>query len=176
MLFAEEQPVAPLVAPGAALVEKAAEGGDAGAGADHDQRDVALVRQAEVARGLDMDLGGGLAQAVSEKGGRHALAPAVAHRRDGEMYLAGMGQGAGSDGIEPRLQALETAEQLAGIVAGGKAGQHIGQLPAPEPALEFVAVAQQGAAIVTAAALGDQRQGLGVGAGDLVVLAQGLTQ
>ncbi len=123
-----------------------------------------------------MHLGSGVLQAVGKKGGGHALAITVAHRRDGEVHLASMGQGAGGDGVEARLQALEAAEQLAGVVAGGKAGQHIGQLPAPEPALEFVAVAQQGAAIVTAAALGDQRQGLGVGAGDLVVLAQGLTQ
>ena len=83
------------VAESAALVQKGAEGRDAGAGADHDDGRVGLLGQTKFLVGLDVD-GQRFAvlRAVGEQGGADAAALAVvraiANDGDGGVNLAGM--------------------------------------------------------------------------------------
>ena len=66
-LFAEEEPVVAGLAGGLALFEEGAEGGDAGAGADHDDGHGGVFGQAEVVVGVEEDgHGGAFGGAVAE--------------------------------------------------------------------------------------------------------------
>ncbi len=91
--LSEEEPVASGVAKGAALVQEAAEGRDAGAWADHDDGRVGMLRQAELFVWLNVDgqaVAGG--DAIGEQGGADAAAVAVvrtiADDGDGRVDLA----------------------------------------------------------------------------------------
>ena len=53
--FAEEEPVASCRSEGAALMQERPEGGDAGAGADHDDGRVGVGGETEFLVGLDVD-------------------------------------------------------------------------------------------------------------------------
>ena len=97
-MVAEEEPVLALRPRGAAFLEKRAERGDAGAGADHDDGLVAIGGQAEIAVRVNEHAGLPHGQrALGEEHRADALALAavgfVADGADGKMDLAGMGLG-----------------------------------------------------------------------------------
>ncbi|MNT42653.1 hypothetical protein D3C72_1790830 [compost metagenome] len=85
VLLAEEQPVAAVVATGAALVEEATERRHTGARANHDHRHVAIDRRAKMLGRLDEHRHVAALGAVGEKGRRHAFAFAIAHGRHREV-------------------------------------------------------------------------------------------
>src|SRR5438105_2415774 len=91
-LLAEEEPVASLRADRAALVQERAERRDARAGADHDDRRLAVFRQTKTVRDLHKHWHRAVC-AISEKRRANAFAFApealVAHCGDGEMHLIG---------------------------------------------------------------------------------------
>ena len=93
--FAEEEPVTASAAENAALVQKGAEGGDAGAWADHDDGRVGLFWETEFLVGLNVD-GQAVAgrSAVREQGGADAatlaIVGAIADNSDGGVNLAGV--------------------------------------------------------------------------------------
>ncbi len=119
--LAEEEPVAAGCAEGAALMQEGAEGGDAGAGADHDDGRVGLFGQAEFLVRLNVD-GQALAGsgAVGEEGGADAAAfavvRAIADDGDGGVDLAGVGVRAGGDGVEARRELGQHGDEVGGIV------------------------------------------------------------
>src|SRR5579862_2127600 len=106
-LFAEEKPVPPLRPRGLPILQIRAERSDARAGADHDDGDISVLRQAEALRRMD-EHGRALLRPLGEirAGDAFALPPValINDRRHREMHLLGKRLLAGSDGIEPRLE------------------------------------------------------------------------
>ncbi|CAB3833067.1 hypothetical protein LMG26842_01935 [Achromobacter dolens] len=133
--LAEKQPVAAAIAARPPFLQEGAERRHAGAGADHDHRRVALPWRPEVAGLLHEDRHVGGARAVGQEGRRDALAlaPAVviAHGGHRQVDLAGVRLGAGRDGVQPRLQALERAQPRLRRQPDWVRVQHVGQLLAP---------------------------------------------
>ena len=130
-LVAEEEPVVAVLAGGLALLQEGAEGGDAGAGADHDDRHVGVFRQAEDVVGVKEDgYGGAFAGAVAEVAGGYALAVAavglVADYADGGLDIVLVHGLAGGDGVHAGGEALEDVEELLRI--GDDPGEVVGEV------------------------------------------------
>src|SRR5207249_1408350 len=102
---------------GAAFFEEGAEGRDAGAGSDQDDRGLRISRQAETVRGLDENGNhpAGL-NAIREKRGTHALAAAavgfVSHRANRKMDFSGMRFRGGGDRIKAGLKFAEERDEF----------------------------------------------------------------
>ena len=130
LLVAEEEPVLALGVGGAAFGEERAEGRDAGAGTDHDHRQVAIGRRAEglVRVDEDADLAGG-ERALGEEGGADPLARAavlvVAHGADRQVNLARMGLGRGRDRVEPRPDLFQLGHEFGGRGFDRRGEQHV---------------------------------------------------
>src|ERR1700723_273757 len=106
--MAEEQPVAPGGAGGLAFEQESAEWRDAGAGADHDDRYLRILRKTKTVRLLHIDfhLIAGLDSLGEEGRGKPqppALANDVTHAVDGQRQVAGRRGVRGGDRIKPRL-------------------------------------------------------------------------
>jgi hypothetical protein len=116
-LFAEEEPVIAFLTGGLAFFEEGAEGGDAGAGADHDDGHRGVFGQAEVVVGVEEDgHRRAFAGAVAEMSGGHPLAVAavglVADYTDGGLDVVLVHGLAGGDGVHAGGEALEDVEEL----------------------------------------------------------------
>jgi len=137
MLFAEEQPVASARAARLPLVQEAAERRDAGAGADHHDRHVAVHRRPEVCGLLHEHRHAAVFRAIGEKrrGDAFACAPPVviADGRHRQMNLARMRARARRDRVKPRLQPLQHADQFRARELDRKLVQHVRELLPPQP-------------------------------------------
>src|SRR5688572_9343229 len=97
-------------------MEKRTEGGDAGAGSNHDDGSVRIGRQPEAGGSLEENGEVRFVGAVRQETGADSLARAaggvVADDADGEMNLPGEGADAGGNGIEPGLKFAEHLDKL----------------------------------------------------------------
>src|ERR1043166_1704787 len=123
VLMTEEQPVAPGGLRGHALVQERAERRDAGAGADHDDRNRRIGRQPEALRLLHVSLHLAVRRDAAGEEGRgdaepRARAQPIAHRIDRERDSVRVDLGRRGDGIKPRLQRIE------GFDEGFRVGPH----------------------------------------------------
>ena len=123
MLVAEEQPGMPAHPGRRAFLQEGTERGDAGAGADHDDGDGRVRRQAEMA-GLDacQDLPVHRRAVGEERAGDtvpHPAAPLRPHHANAEMHLAGFGPQRGRDRIQPRFQCRHGFNQVKQTRPGG---------------------------------------------------------
>ncbi len=117
--LAEEQPGAAVRAARLALLEEGAIGGDAGAGADHDDR-LVVLRKAELRVGLDVDgqcvLHGA---AVGKMGGSDPVprfaVELVADRGERDMRFVRHRREAGGNGIEAWLERPQARHESFGI-------------------------------------------------------------
>ena len=136
-LFAEEEPVIALLAGGLALFEEGAEGGDTGAGADHDDRHGGVFGEAEVVVGVEEDGHRcAFAGAVSEVAAGYPLAVAavglVADDADGGLDVVLVHGLAGGDGVHAGGEALEDVEELLRIGDDlGEVGGEVDELATP---------------------------------------------
>ena len=118
LLLAEEEPVLPLRAGDLALLKIGAEWRHARAGADHDDRRIPILRQAEMFRGMDEHARRVLSppQRSARKVDATPLrAPAmalVAHRRHREMHGFRIRLETGSDGVKARLELAQRLREL----------------------------------------------------------------
>src|SRR5665213_1896617 len=137
-LFAEEEPVVAFVAVDLAVFEERAEGSDARAGTDHDDRSVGVFGQAEGVVLVEED-GHGRAnrRAFAEEARADALALGpvglVADDADHGMDLAGVRVERGGDGVHARREALQDVEELPRLGNdAGKIGDKVDELAAPD--------------------------------------------
>ena len=119
-LVAEEQPGAAARAERLALLQEGAERRDAGARADHHDRRLRIVRQAEPVRLLHIGLHDFAGRDALAKEGRGdaepvARADAIAHRVDGQRHAARGGFRRRRNRVEPRRQRIERLEHGLGI-------------------------------------------------------------
>ncbi len=127
MPVAEHQPVAATVAARLTRLEEGAEGGDAGAGADQDQRRVAVLGQMEarVLGEIDRQLVAGLEPAGEITRGAAEMPAAVRpvlQGRDRQMDLVLVGCLARGDREQTRLQRAKHFGQAGGVEASRKFG------------------------------------------------------
>ncbi|CAK0117384.1 Uncharacterised protein [Burkholderia pseudomallei] len=183
VLLAEEQPIAPLRAARAALVQKAPERRDARARADHHDRRVAARGRAKVRGFLHEYRHGRVGRAVREERRRDALAlpppVAVAHGRYRQVDLAAMRARARRDRVEARLQALEHADELGRRQLQRKLVQHVGELLAPQPVLQvrLAIVAEQARErVARTAARRDERERVRMRPRDVEMLRERIGQ
>src|SRR6185436_4580840 len=107
----EEQPVLAGRAGRLAIEQEGAERRDAGAGTDHDDRRLRILRQTETVRLLHVDLELlAFSDALAEEGRGNtdplALADDVAHRIDRQRQFSRRRIVRGRDRVEPRLERL----------------------------------------------------------------------
>ena len=130
----EEEPVFTFGGGGLAVFKKRAEGGDAGAGTDHDDIGVAVCRQAEGVIAVDVNARFCVAcDPVREEGGTDAAAFAaegvITHDADTKVDFAGMCARTGGDRVEPRLEFFQDGNELFGIgEIGGMVDDEIDQI------------------------------------------------
>jgi len=136
-LLAEEEPVVACLAGGLALFEKGAEGGDAGAGADHDDWFGRVFGEAEAVVGVEEDgHGGAFAGAVAKVAAGYPLPVAAvglvaddADRGLDGVLVHGL---AGGDGVHARGEALEDVEELLRVGDDpGEVGGEVDELASP---------------------------------------------
>ena len=136
-LFAEEEPVVAFLTGDLAFFEEGAKGGDAGAGADHDDRFGGVFGEAEVVVGVEEDRHhGAFAGAVAEVSGGHPLAVAavglVADYADCGLDVVLVHGLAGGDGVHAGGEALEDVEELLGVGDDpGEVGGEVDELASP---------------------------------------------
>ena len=172
MLLTEEQPVAPLGPTYLALFKEGAEGGDTGTRADHDDGHPVVLGQAEVLRWLGKYPHLQRRCPVREEARTDALALAMAHDGHGQVHLAGMSPGAGADRVQARLQGFEQRQPVAQRQGLGVFAQHVGQLAAPQPFLEFVLALWQQQALQVGSVLAEGFELLAADLGDVQVPLQ----
>ncbi|GAA3074597.1 hypothetical protein GCM10020254_18080 [Streptomyces goshikiensis] len=124
---------------------------------------------------------GGALLGVGEEGRADALAGAagevlVPHDGDGQGDLVRVGERAGRDGVQARLEPTEHLGPLVRLGAYGELGHRVHGLAAPAPLGEAVLVvrAQQPAQSVVAAAFGEEADQTGGDLRDVEVVAQRL--
>ena len=124
LAFAEQQPGASLDAERRALLQEGAERRHAGAGTAHDDMGARIGGQAEVA-GLDAGAdrsgtGGAIGQEAAGDAVAHPAPTPLTHHRDAQMGLARRHALRGGDGIQPRPQRRQRAQQIGERRAGGR--------------------------------------------------------
>ena len=150
--IAEEQPVAPAGTCRLPLLQEGAKRRDAGAGADHDDRPVRIVRQAEVLVRLDVDLEPvadpqPLGDEARGDAAPRAAVAFVAHDADQKMRLVGAGRERRGDRVQARRQLAQQAGELRRRQLRRKILEQIDDLPALDigaPAVAREQVAQLG--------------------------------
>ena len=136
-LFAEEEPVIAFLTGGLAFFKEGAEGGDTGAGADHDDGHAGVFGQAEAVVGVQEDRHGrAFAGAVAEVSGGHPLAVAsvglVADHADRGLNVVVVHGLAGGDGVHAGGEALEDVEELLRVGDDlGEVGGEVNELASP---------------------------------------------
>src|ERR1700733_6287206 len=136
-LLAEEEPVVAFLAGGLALFEEGAEGGDAGARADHDDRFGGVFGEAETVVGVEEDgHGGAFAGAVAEGAAGYPLPVAamglVADDADRGLDAVLVHGLAGGDGVHAGGEALEDVEELLRVGDyPGEVGGEVDELASP---------------------------------------------
>ena len=136
-LFAEEEPVVACLTGGLTFFEEGAEGGDTGAGADHDDRHGGVFGQAEVVVGVKEDRHlGAFAGAVAQMPRGHPLAVAavglIADDADGGLNVVFVHGLAGGDGVHAGGKALKDVEKLLRIGDYlGEVGGEVDKLASP---------------------------------------------
>ena len=141
-LVTEEEPVLTGRSGGLALLQEGHEGGDAGAGTDHDRVGRGILGHPEMLRGVDEDRHMALVSAVGEESGADPLALAamalVAHSGNREMNLGGMRLLGGGDRVEARLELAQALHELLGCeLREGMGEQGVDHLAAPDVSLQF---------------------------------------
>jgi len=183
VLVAEEEPVLPAGGDGLPVLEESAEGCDAGARADHDERGVGR-RRSEGRVGVDVHGQGCVrCDAVCQEGGTYAFSLAavrgVADDVDGEMDLVRMAERTGCDGVEPGLEGPEAGDEFAGCEGGARQQrQEIHDLAAGQKARECVRGirSEQGPELRVLRAFGHGGQEGFRDAGDVQMFQEGLAE
>ena len=184
VLVAEEQPVAPAASQGLALFHEGPEWRDARAGTDHDDARVGIFRKSEtgIGRGIDFERFV-LAKALAHEGRAHALARAavtlVAGESDKQMNFLLVGQQAGRDGVEARLQAAKHAHENLCLEASRRVGRkHVDDFPTMGELLEarFLSLLKQRGELCATGLAGVGLHERTRDGGDLECLAKGFDQ
>ncbi len=151
MLLSEESQFLPFAPVRGALLEERTERGDAGAGADHDDRGIQILGHAEVLRGVGENRQSGFGT-LGEEGRADALTQAVAGlglvAHDGHREVHGIADRLlrGGDGIQTRLElAQDLDEFLRCELRRRKLFEHVEEVAAPEVVVErgFLAGVEQ---------------------------------